>query len=95
MRRIDVSVRPAEADENSSMATLTGFYGSAIAPPGAAIILWEGLGDAGRRGGPGEDEEREDEDNPPSDEQEPPAEPEPDPDLEQDPGDLDPTDESL
>jgi general secretion pathway protein I len=96
MRRIDVSVRPAEADEDSSMATLTGFYGSAIAPPGAAIILWEGLGDANGPNAPGDDEEEEeDEDNPPTDEQEPQPDPDPDPDLEQDPGDLEPTDESL
>ena len=95
MRRIDVSVRPAEADEDSSMATLTGFYGSAIAPPGAAIILWEGLGDANGPNAPGDDDEKEDEDNPPTDEQEPDPDPDPDPDLEQDPGDLEPTDESL
>jgi general secretion pathway protein I len=95
MRRIDVSVRPAEADEDSSMATLTGFYGSAIAPPGAAIILWEGLGDANGPNAPGDDDEKEDEDNPPTDEQEPQPDPDPDPDLEQDPGDLEPTDESL
>lgn len=95
MRRIDVSVRPAEADEDSSMATLTGFYGSAIAPPGAAVILWEGLGDANGPNPPGDEDEKEDEDNPPTDEQEPQPDPDPDPDLEQDPGDLDPTDESL
>jgi general secretion pathway protein I len=95
MRRIDVSVRPAEADEDSSMATLTGFYGSAIAPPGAAIILWEGLGDANGPNAPGDEDDKEDEDNPPTDEQEPQPDPDPDPDLEQDPGDLEPTDESL
>jgi general secretion pathway protein I len=95
MRRIDVSVRPAEADEDSSMATLTGFYGSAIAPPGAAIVLWEGLGDANGPNAPGDEDETEDEDNPPTDEQEPQPDPDPDPDLEQDPGDLEPTDESL
>lgn len=43
MRRIDVSVRPADADEKSSMATITGFYGSAIAPPGSALIDWDGI----------------------------------------------------
>ncbi len=43
MRRIDISVRPAEADPKSSMASVTGFYGTAIAPPGAAVIDWDGL----------------------------------------------------
>jgi len=68
MRRIDISVRPAEADEESSMASITGFYGSAIAPPGSALILWEGLGPAAGRGGRGEIEDDEDppKDDPPN-----------------------------
>lgn len=43
MRRIDISVRPADADAGSSMASITGFYGAAIAPPGSALIDWDGL----------------------------------------------------
>src|SRR5690606_35543100 len=52
MRRIDIRVRPEEADEDSSMAAITGFYGAAIAPPGSTLILWEGLerGPRGRKG---------------------------------------------
>ncbi len=70
MRRIDISVRPAEADEDSSMATITGFYGSAIAPPGSALIVWEGL-EMGEnpRGREEQDDQEGDKDE---DEQEPP-----------------------
>jgi len=53
IRRIDISVRPAEADKNSSLATITGFYGTAIAPAGSTVIRWQGTlpGDPGRGGG--------------------------------------------
>jgi general secretion pathway protein I len=47
MRRIDVSVRAADAPEDSSLATVTGFYGTAIAPPGQGSIVW----DVGPQGG--------------------------------------------
>ena len=47
MRRIDVSVRPEGANENSSMAFVSGFYGAAIAPPGSTIVSWQG-----EQGGP-------------------------------------------
>lgn len=55
MRRIDISVRPAEAEDGSSMARITGFYGSAIAPPGSALVLWEGLPKGARSGNPDDD----------------------------------------
>lgn len=42
IRRIDVSVRPSEADEDSSMAFVSGFYGTAVAPPGSTLIVWQG-----------------------------------------------------
>lgn len=74
MRRIDVSVRPVEADEDSSMATVTGFYGTAIAPPGAAVILWEGLGDAARQ--PGDDDNRDEDEQ--QDDHDQDSEPNPD-----------------
>jgi general secretion pathway protein I len=86
MRRIDVSVRPAEAKEGSSMAFITGFYGSAIAPPGTALVVWEGLNDGtpgGDRDGSGDDEgdgdsdTDDDADDPPK--EDPPEDPEPDP----------------
>lgn len=49
IRRIDISVRPAEAPEKSSMASVSGFYGTAVAPAGTTIVMWKGSPD----GGPG------------------------------------------
>jgi general secretion pathway protein I len=57
MRRIDISVRPADAEDGSSMASITGFYGSAIAPPGSALVLWEGLPKGAKARGPGTDDD--------------------------------------
>jgi general secretion pathway protein I len=63
IRRIEISVRPKEAPEKSSMASITGFYGAAIAPAGTATIMWKGSpangpGGRGTRGGRnGEDSE--------------------------------------
>lgn len=71
MRRIDISVRPADADPDSSMASITGFYGTAIAPPGAALIDWDGLvpsGPRGRRDGQRDDDPPPGDNPPPSDE---------------------------
>jgi len=42
IRRIEVSVRPSEGPEKSSLAYVTGFYGTAIAPPGVTQISWKG-----------------------------------------------------
>lgn len=42
VRRIDISVRPKEANEKSSMASVTGFYSTAIAPPGVVQVDWTG-----------------------------------------------------
>ena len=64
LRRIDVSVRPAEADEKSSMAIVSGFYGAAIAPPGSTNISWQG--DLG--GGQGRDRDQDDAQRPPKEE---------------------------
>jgi general secretion pathway protein I len=84
IRRIDVSVRPSGADEDSSMAFVSGFYGTAIAPPGTVDYLWEGTqpGGAGRP--------RDDEESPPGEEPPPQEEPdnqptEPDPEPEPEP----------
>jgi len=41
LRRIDVRVALADAREGSSLATLTGFYGTAIAPPGMSASVWQ------------------------------------------------------
>lgn len=56
IRRIDISVRPADAPEKSSMASVSGFYGMAVAPAGSATIVWKGQqqngpGGRGARGG--------------------------------------------
>ncbi|MET0532707.1 MAG: type II secretion system minor pseudopilin GspI [Steroidobacter sp.] len=54
IRRIDISVRPAEAPDGSSMASVSGFFGTAVAPAGTAMIQWrgspDGTGPGGRRG---------------------------------------------
>ena len=57
IRRIDISVRPAEAKEGASMASVTGFYGTAVAPPGSALISWQGA-DTGAPAAPGQGRER-------------------------------------
>jgi general secretion pathway protein I len=76
VRRIDVSVRPLEADEKSSLASVTGFYGTAVAPPGSTIISWQGTGADG--GSPRRGEEETEPQQPPRDEEPPNEEPPPD-----------------
>jgi general secretion pathway protein I len=49
IRRIDISVRPSEANEKTSLATITGFYGTSIAPPGTTLISWNGVEERGGR----------------------------------------------
>lgn len=71
MQRIDVSVRLADAPEGSALATVTGFYGTALAPPGSAVVLWEG--DPRQAGPPADNDE--DETGDPSDTGEQSAEP--------------------
>lgn len=51
VRRIDISVRLADAAEGSSLATLSGFYGAAIAPAGTTIVAWQGGDDQQSPGG--------------------------------------------
>jgi general secretion pathway protein I len=46
IRRIDVSVALADAPKDSSLVTVTGFYGAAVEQPGSTASLWPG-GDAG------------------------------------------------
>lgn len=86
IRRIDVSVRPAEASEDSSLAFVTGFFGTAVAPPGTTgTITWEGAGSGvpQQEGQQPEDEGDEDDDelNPIDTPTEEPPEPE-DPGIE-------------
>jgi general secretion pathway protein I len=78
VRRIDVSVRPLEAAENSSLALVSGFYGTAVALPGSTIISWQGTDADGGSLRAGEETEPQ---QPPRD-RAPPSEepPEPEPD---------------
>lgn len=53
LRRMDVTVRPADARDDVVLASVTGFYGSAVGPAGGGTIAWNGAGS----GGPGSDED--------------------------------------
>ncbi len=67
VRRIEVSVRPDGADEKSSLASVTGFYGTAIAQPGMTAVLWQQSGDeqqGGNRDGGGKKDDGKDADPP-------------------------------
>jgi general secretion pathway protein I len=88
IRRIDISVRLAEQKEGSSLASVSGFYGTAVAPPGSALVSWQG-GDGGGPVRPGDEDgdkdkekDKDDEEppNPPPGEEEIPPEPEEPPD---------------
>lgn len=62
IRRIEVSVRASEAPEKSSLAYITGFYGTAVAPPGSTQVSWKGSkqqGGGGRQGERPKDSETE------------------------------------
>jgi general secretion pathway protein I len=89
LRRMDVSVRPLDAPEESSLATVTGFYGTAIGPSGGGALAWAGAqgtggpndegdgdgdGDADGDGDDGGGDGGADDEAPPD----PPLEPEPD-----------------
>jgi hypothetical protein len=39
---MDVSVRPADAAETVALATVTGFYGTAIGAAGGGAVAWNG-----------------------------------------------------
>jgi type II secretion system protein I len=51
MRRFDISVRHADAPEDDTLATAIGFYGTAIAPAGTAVVNWNGSGTTRRPDG--------------------------------------------
>jgi general secretion pathway protein I len=42
LRRMDVTVRPAESKDGVVLASVSGFYGSAIGPAGGGAIAWNG-----------------------------------------------------
>jgi general secretion pathway protein I len=90
IRRIDVSVRLSDAREGSSLATVSGFFGTAVAPPGSTQISWQGAvgGPPGRNPGDEGTPENPPADNPPTnppDNQDPvdPPEDPPEPEEEQ------------
>jgi general secretion pathway protein I len=55
LRRMDVSVRPADAPDSSALATVTGFYGTAIGAAGGGRLDWSGADKTGGSGD-GDDE---------------------------------------
>jgi general secretion pathway protein I len=42
LRRMDVSVRPADAADGTELATVTGFYGTAVGAAGGGTLDWSG-----------------------------------------------------
>jgi general secretion pathway protein I len=42
LRRMDVSVRPVDAPESTALATVTGFYGTAVGAAGGGVLDWNG-----------------------------------------------------
>ncbi len=83
IRRIEVRVRPSDAPETSSLASITGFYGTAVAPAGMVQVNWQGSQQGGPGGGQGQRQRDGDSETnpPPQPELEPgevvPPEPEP------------------
>lgn len=47
LRRMDVSVRPADAPESNPLVTVAGFYGTAIGAVGGGTLAWGGADGAG------------------------------------------------
>lgn len=64
LRRMDVSVRADDAPEGSALATITGFYGTAIGAAGGGSVDWAGTQSAGP------DDDEDDPDDPPSTDEE-------------------------
>jgi len=54
LRRMDVSVRPVDAPDGTALATVTGFYGTAIGPSGGSSLTWSGAGGPGDGDGDGD-----------------------------------------
>ena len=57
LRRMDVSVRAADAPEDSALVTVAGFYGTAIGAAGGGSLAWSGADGTGGPSGNGGDEE--------------------------------------
>jgi len=54
LRRMDVSVRRADAPDGTSLATVTGFYGTAVGQAGGGVLPWAGSTGAGGPDGDGD-----------------------------------------
>jgi general secretion pathway protein I len=79
LRRMDVSVRPADAPDGSALETVTGFYGTAIGAVGGGSLAWAGTpGSDGQQDGDGD--ANPDDQNPSDDSGGKPVQPEPPPD---------------
>jgi general secretion pathway protein I len=63
MRRMDVAVRLASADEKSSLATVSGFYGAAIGAAGGQNLSWVGSGAPGTANESDDEEDEEEADD--------------------------------
>lgn len=81
IRRIDISVRPEDSAETTKLASVTGFYGTAVAPPGSALIAWQGGDGAGGSARPGDKDKEDEQEQPPPREEDIPPEPEEPPDA--------------
>ena len=79
LRRMDVSVRPADAPDGSALDTVTGFYGTAIGAVGGGSLAWAGApGSDGQQDGDGD--ANPDDQNPGDDSGGKPVQPKPPPD---------------
>lgn len=54
LRRMDVSVGPADRPDDAALVTVTGFYGSAIGASGGGLLSWSS---GGGTGGTGDDDD--------------------------------------
>jgi general secretion pathway protein I len=54
MRRMDVAVRRESAPDGSSLASVSGFYGTAIGAAGGGTLTWAGSGSPGSHGTDGQ-----------------------------------------
>ena len=61
LRRMDVAVALASAPEDSSLATLSGFYGTALSPASGGSVSWAGTGAPGSGGEDDGTDEQDDE----------------------------------
>lgn len=79
LRRMDVSVRAADAPEDSSLVTVAGFYGAAIGAAGGGSLDWSGADSAGGPSGDDGDDDADDDQGDRGDRPAPIPDPAPDP----------------